>query len=83
MELDSEDQLLLVSILVLKSRIRRQLLTKPKKKRSVWVKEIFKNRELYGDYHILLQNMMLADKKTFLGKAFFRLVFLIYSSKNI
>ena len=52
MELDSEDELLLVSILVLKSRIRRRLLTKPKKKRSIWVKGIFKNRQLYGDYHI-------------------------------
>ena len=61
MELDSEDELLLVSILVLKRRIRRRLLTKPQKKRSIWVKEIFKNRELYGDYNILLQNMMLTD----------------------
>ena len=52
MELDSEDELLLVSILVLKRRIRRRLLAKPKKKRSIWVKGIFKNRELYGDYHI-------------------------------
>ena len=61
MGLDSEDELLLVPILVLKRRIRRQLLTKPKKKCSIWVKGIFKSRELYGDYHILLQNMMLAD----------------------
>ena len=35
MELDSEDKFLLVSILALKRRIRRRLLTKPKKKRSV------------------------------------------------
>ena len=66
-ELDSEDELLLVSILVLKGRIRRRLLTKPKKQRSIWVKVIFKNRELYGDYHILLQNMMLADRENSLG----------------
>ena len=67
MELDSEDELLLVSILVMKGRIRRRLLTKPKKQRSIWVKVIFKNRELYGDYHILLQNMMLADRENSLG----------------
>ena len=46
MELDSEDKRLLVQILVLKGRIRRRLLTKPKKKRSIWVKGIFKDREL-------------------------------------
>ena len=56
MELDSEDELLLVSILVLKRRIRRQLLTKPKKKRSIWVKGIFKNRD-----------MMLADRENVFG----------------
>ena len=44
MELDSEDKLLFASVLVLKRRIRRQLLTKHKKKCSVWIKEIFKNR---------------------------------------
>ena len=52
MELDSENELLLASILILKRRIRRRLLIKPKKKLYVWVKEIFKNRELYGDYDI-------------------------------
>ena len=67
MELESEDELLLVSILVMKGRIRRRLLTKPKKQRSIWVKVIFKNRELYGDYHIILQNMMLADRENSLG----------------
>ena len=46
MELNSEDKRLLVQILVLKGRIRRRLLTKPKKKRSIWVKGIFKDREL-------------------------------------
>ena len=67
MELGSEDELLLVSILVLKRRIRRRLLTKPKKKRSIWIKGIFKNRELYVDYHILLQNMILADRENLFG----------------
>ena len=67
MELDSEEELLLVSILVLKRRIRRRLLRKPKKKRSIWVKRIFKNRELYGNYHILLQNLMLADRENVFG----------------
>ena len=67
MELDSEHELLLVSILLSKRRIKRRLLAKPKKKRSIWVKGIFKNRELYGDYHILLQNIMLADRENFFG----------------
>ena len=79
MEFDSDDKLLLVIILILKRRIRRQLLTKPRKKRSIWVKGIFKNRELYGDDHILLQNMI---EKTFLGKNFFRLVVLISKILN-
>ena len=62
MELNNKDVLLLVSILlVLKRRIRRRFLSKPKEKLSLLVEGIFKNRELYGDCHILLQNMMLAD----------------------
>ena len=61
MELDNKDVLLLVSILVLKRRIRRRFLSKPKEKLSLLVEDIFKNRELYGDCRILLQNMMLAD----------------------
>ena len=67
MELDNEDELLLVSILVLKRRIRRRLLTKSKKKRSIWVKGVFKNREPCEYYHISLQNMMLADQENFFG----------------
>ena len=61
MELDNKDVLLLVSILVLKRRIRRRFLSKLKEKLSLLVEGIFKNRELYGDCRILLQNMMLAD----------------------
>ena len=67
MEIDSGDEFVLVSIFELKRRIRRQLLIKRKKKRSTWVKGILKNREMYEDYCILLQNMMLADQEHFFG----------------
>ena len=67
MEINSGDEFVLVSIFELKRRIRRQLLIKRKKKRSTWVKGILKNREMYGDYCILLQNMVLADQENFFG----------------
>ena len=67
MEINSGDEFVLVSIFVLKRRIRGQLLIKRKKKRSTWVKGILKNREMYGDYCILLQNMVLADQENFFG----------------
>ena len=63
MRLDSEDELLLVSILVLKEELGRRLLTKPRKKYSIWVKRIVNKRKLYGDHHNLLHNMMLADRE--------------------
>ena len=45
--IELEDDLLLVSILVLKRKIRRRLLIKPKKKRSILVKGIFKNTAVW------------------------------------
>ena len=65
MELDSEDEYMLVSILILKRRIRRKVLEKKKKRRSVWVKDIFKEREIYGDYHTLLKRMRITDRENF------------------
>ena len=50
MELDSEDEVMLLSVLILKRRIKRKTMEKRKRKRSVWVKDIFKEREVYGDY---------------------------------
>ena len=46
MELDSEDEFMLLSVLILKRRIRRKSLTKKKERRTIWVKEIFKEREI-------------------------------------
>ena len=65
MELDSEDELMLLSILILKRRIKRKTMEKRKRKRSVWVKDIFKEREVYGDFHRLLIIMRIADRENF------------------
>ena len=40
MNFDSEDEDLLLSILILKRRIRRPILRKKKKKQSIWLKHI-------------------------------------------
>ena len=64
MDLDSEDEELLLAIFILRRRIRRRLARK-KKKRSVWIKEIFRQREQYGDYYTLIRNMKLADREKF------------------
>ena len=65
MELDSEDEFMLLSILILKRRIKRKTMEKRKRKRSVWVKDIFKEREVYGDFHRLLIIMRIADRENF------------------
>ena len=65
MELDSEDEFMLLSVLILKRRIRRKSLTKKKERRTIWVKETFKEREIFGDYHRLLQSMRITDRENF------------------
>jgi len=65
MELDSEDELMLASVLVLKRRIQRKQKNKMKKKRSVWVKAIFQERECFGHYNTLIKSMRIADRENF------------------
>ena len=65
MELGSEDEFMLVSVLILKRRLRRNSSKKKKASRSVWVKAILREREMFGDYHRLIQSMKMADRENF------------------
>ena len=62
MELDSdEDKLILVYVLLLKRRLKENF-TEEQESRSVWEKAILQEREMFDDYHRLLQSMKTAGR---------------------
>ena len=60
MESDSEeDDLIIATILVLRRRRKRV------KKKRLWVRSIFKNRETQGHYHTLVNEMRFNEAGVF------------------
>ena len=56
-----EIEVALLALLILKSRRRKQR----NKKKSVWVKEIFRQREARGAYNQLVGELRLTDRESF------------------
>jgi hypothetical protein len=61
--MDEERRKLLLGLLyiILKMRIDRRL--KSVKKRSVWIRKIFQEREEKGTYNLMLQQLRLTDRE--------------------
>ena len=64
--MDDEDVLIFLGYLLLKrSSRRREAERKAYKKRSLWVRQIYKQREECGIYHTLVQEMVLGDRESY------------------
>ena len=61
--MDDEEALLYLSYLTLKRKQRRKAERNARKKRSLWVRRIYKQREQCGVYHTLVQEMALGDRE--------------------
>lgn len=61
--MDDEEALIFLSYMLLKRRFRREAERKARKKRSLWVRPIYRQREECGIYHTLVQEMALGDRE--------------------
>ncbi|XP_057294525.1 uncharacterized protein LOC130623036 [Hydractinia symbiolongicarpus] len=64
-KMDDEDLLIYLGYILLKRSSRREAERKARKKRSIWVRQIYKQREECGIYHTLVQEMALGDRESY------------------
>ena len=62
-ELGDEDVVYLAAYILLKRRIRRKKYEKARKKRTIWVWQIYKQIEKSGIFHDLVREMALSDRE--------------------
>ena len=62
-ELGDEDVVYLAAYILLKRSILRKKDEKARKKRTIWVRQIYKQREKSGIFHNLVQEMALGDRE--------------------
>ena len=62
-ELGDEDLVYLAVYILLKRSIRRKKDEKARKKRTIWVRQIYKQREKSGIFHNLVREMALGDRE--------------------
>ena len=62
-ELGDEDVVYLAAYILLKRSIRRKNDEKDRKKRTIWLRQIYKQREKSGIFHNLVREMALGDQE--------------------
>ena len=62
-ELGDEDVVYLAAYILLKRSIRRKKDEKARKKRTIWVRQVYKQREKFGIFHNLVREMALGDRE--------------------
>ena len=62
-ELGDEDMVYLAACILLKQSIPRKKDEKARKKRTIWVRQIYKQREKSGIFHNLVREMALGDRE--------------------
>ena len=62
-ELGDEDVVYLAGYILLKWSIRRKKGEKARKTRTIWVRQIYKQREKSGIFHNLVREMALGDRE--------------------
>ena len=63
--MDDEDILFATGFLILKRRIRRKKEREARKRRKMWVREIYKQRNESGIYHNLVLEIALRDRELY------------------
>ena len=63
--MDDEDILFATGYLILKRRIRRKKEREARKRRKIWVREIYKQRNESGIYHNLVLEIATGDRKLY------------------
>ena len=63
--MDDEEAMIFSSYILLKRRLCRKAERKARKKRSLWVRQIYRQREESGIYHTLVQEMALGDRESY------------------
>jgi len=63
--MEDEDILFTIGYLILKRRIRKKKEREAQKKRKMWVREIYNQRNKSGIYHNLVQEMALGDRELY------------------
>ena len=67
-ELGDEDVVYLAAYILLKRSIRRKKDEKARKKRTIWVRQIYKQSEKSGIFHNLVPEMVLGDRESISSK---------------
>ena len=62
-QLGDKDVVHLAAYILLKPSIRRKKDEKARKKRTIWVRQIYKQREKSGIFHNLVGEMALGDRE--------------------
>ena len=62
---DDEEAMIFLSYILLKRRFHRKAERKARKKRSLWVRQIYRQWEKSGIYYTLVQEMPLGDRETY------------------
>ena len=62
-KLGDEHVVYLAANILLKQSIRRKKDQKDRKKRTIWVRQIYKQREKSGIFHNLVREMALGDRE--------------------
>ena len=65
MELVTKKKILLLILLRRRRRLRNSKQNVRPKERKSWVRDIFKKRQEFGDYHQLVQEFRLGDREYF------------------
>ena len=63
--MDNEDFLFATSYLILKQSIRRKKEREVRKRRKMWVREIYKQMSESGNYHNLVLEMAVGDRELY------------------
>ena len=63
--MDDEEAMIFLSYILLKRRFHRKAERKAQKKRSLWVRQIYRQWEKSGIYYTLVQEMPLGDRETY------------------
>ena len=63
--MDHEKAMIFLSYILLKRRFPRKAERKARKKRSLWVRQIYRQRKERGIYHTLVQEIALGGRESF------------------
>ena len=63
--MDDEEAIISLNYILLKCRFRRKAERKARKKRSLWVRQIYRQWEKSGIYYTLVQEIPLGDRESY------------------